>query len=351
MATAFNRTLAGLAFALAASVALVFPPAHAQTLHKLATSTDEGREQRLIEGAKKEGSLLFYTTTPVEFASLLIEPFEKKYGIKVNVWRSRSELVLQRVLNEARGGNPAADVIVSLSPSIEALHRENLLQEISSRYHKELIPSAVAAHHEWASIQQLVFVQAYNTEKVSKDELPKTYQDLLAPKWKGKLGIEGSDHEWVSSVIKDMGEANGVRFFNELVGSNKLSVRNGHPLLTSLVASGEVPLALTVYQYSIDQAKKKGSPIDWFVIEPAITITNAIAVTKKAPHPHAALLFYEYMLSADAHRILAKIGYFATNSKVAPPIENVKLKILEPTMLLEEHEKSYSRFESILRTK
>jgi iron(III) transport system substrate-binding protein len=194
-----------------------------------------------------------------------------------------------------------------------------------------------------------VFVQAYNTSKVSKDELPKTYQDLLAPKWKGKLAIEGSDHEWMMSVIKDMGEANGTRFFGELAG-NGLSVRNGHPLLTNLVASGEVPLALTVYQYSVAQARKKGSPIDWFVIEPAVTIADAMGIAKKAPHPHGALLFYDYMISPEAQDILAKIGYFPTSLKVEPPVKNIKLKVLDPGKLLDDQDKSVARFESILRT-
>ncbi len=331
------------------ALALCLPGLHAQTLQQLATSTDEGRQQRLIDGAKKEGSLLFYTTTPTEYANLLIEPFEKKYGIKVNIWRARSELILQRVMNEAQAGKGIADVVASIAPPMEALQRENLLQEVVSPHHKELIPTAVAPHRQWASTLQYVFAQAYNTTKVSKEELPKTYQDLLAPKWKGRLAIEGSDHEWVTSVMKDMGEPAGMRFFNELVAGNGLSVRSGHPLLTNLVASGEVPLALTVYQYSAEQAKKKGSPIDWFIIEPAITIADAMAVMKKAPHPHAALLFYDYMLSPEAQRILARIGYYPTNTKVEPPIKNIKLKVLDAATLLDEQEKSFSRFEGILR--
>ena len=323
--------------------------AQAQSMQKLATRTDEARQQSLIDGAKKEGSLLFYTTTPTEYVSMLIEPFEKKYGIKVNVWRARSELILQRVINEAQAGKSVVDVIASISPPMEALRRENLLQEVASVHHKELTPSAVPAHHQWVSTLQYVFVQAYNTNKVSKDELPKTYQDLLAPKWKGKLGIEGSDHEWVTSVSRDMGEANGSRFFNDLTSGNGLSVRNGHPLLTNLVASGEVPLALTVYHYSAEQAKKKGAPIDWFALEPAVTIADAMAVPKNAPHPHAALLFYDYMISLEAQRIIAKIGYVATHTALESPLKNIKLKILDASVLLDEQEKSTTRFESILR--
>lgn len=351
MAPDLKRLSTILVFAWAMAQVLIVPKVQSQTLQNLATYQGEDRQQRLIEGAKKEGSLLFYTTTPLEYATQLIEPFEKKYGIKVNVWRARSELILQRVLNEARGGKPVVDVVGSISPPMEALRREKLLQEVYSPHHKELIPSAVPSHREWVSTLQYVFVQAYNTNKVSKTELPRTYQDLLNPRWKGRLAIEANNHEWMSSVIKDMGEANGIKFFKDLVANNELSVRSGHPLLTNLTASGEVPLALTVYQYSVEQAKKKGSPIDWFVIDPAITIADGMAIPKKAPNPHAALLFYDYMISPEAQEILVKIGYRATNSRVEPPFKNVRLKILDTGTLLDEQESSTARLESILHTK
>src|SRR5450830_813633 len=253
-----------------------------QTLATLAMATDEGRQQRLIDGAKKEGSLVYYTSTPAEYVTLLIDPFEKKYGIKVNVWRARSELILQRVLNESRAGKPVSDVVACIAPPIEALRRENVLQEVISPYRKDLLPTAAPTHRQWVSTVQYVLVQAYNTDKIHKDELPKTYQDLLAPKWKGKLGIEGSDHEWMNSVISDMGDAEGVKFFNALTAGNGLSIRSGHPLLTNLVVSGEVPLALTVYQYSAAQLKAKSAPIDWFSIGPAVTIADAMGIPKKS---------------------------------------------------------------------
>ena len=341
-----KRVTAALAFAL--SPALFVHAVHSQTLQKLAAYQGEDRQQRLIEGAKREGSLLFYTTFPTEYANQLIEPFKSKYGVKVDVWRARSEIVLRKVIAEARAGSPNVDVITVFSPAAEALRRENLLQEIHSAYHKDLVPSAVPAHREWVSTLQHVFVQAYNTGKVRKEDLPKTYQDLLAPKWKGKLAIEGDDHEWMSSVIADMGQAEGVKFFRDLVASNGVSVRSGHPLLTNLVASGEVALALTVYQYSVEQAKKKGSPIDWFVIEPAVSITNGIAVAKRAPHPHAALLFYDYIISPEGQRILARIGYVPTHARIESPVKGVKIKFLDAATLVDEQEKSTRLFEQII---
>src|SRR5437899_8687347 len=226
-----KRVFIALVFAVSAHAA------NSQTLQNLSAYQGEDRQQRLVEGARKEGSLLFYATFPVEYADQLIEPFRIKYGIKVEYWRARSEVVLRKVIAEARAGGPSADVIAIISPQQEALRRENLLQEIRSPYHKDLVPAAVPEHREWVATLHHVFVQAYNTDKVRKEDLPKTYRDLLAPKWKGKLAIEGDDHEWMSSVIADMGEVEGVKFFRDLVASNGLSVRSGHPLLTNLVAS------------------------------------------------------------------------------------------------------------------
>lgn len=307
-----------------------------------------GASERVRVAAKKEGTLLLYTTTPVEYMRTLTGDFEKRYGVKVEMWRSRSETILQRILSEARSGRHSFDVVQSISPSVEALHRERLLQEIKSPVHSELIPAAIPAHRAWAATLVYVFVQAYNTRQVKKEDLPKTYQDLLDPKWKGRLGIESSDHEWFSSIVKGMGEAKGLKFFRDLMASNGLSVRTGHPLLTKLVASGEVPLGLTVYSYMPQRLKQKGEPIDWFAIEPAIAIPDGIAVAKKAPHPNAALLFYEYMLSEDAQQQLAKIGYVPTHKKVESPIKGVQLKMLEAGTLLNEADRSQQLFEQIV---
>jgi iron(III) transport system substrate-binding protein len=339
-----KRVLAAAVFALSSAV----HAAHSQTLQELAAYRGEDRQQRLVQGARKEGSLVFYTTFPNEYANQLIEPFRNKYGIKVELWRARSEIVLRKVIAEARAGGPSVDVITVFSPAAEALRRENLLQEIHSPHHKDLIHSAVPAHREWVATLQHVFVQAYNTGKVRKEDLPRTYRDLLSPRWKGKLAIEGDDHEWMSSVIADMGEAKGVQFFHDLVAGNGLSVRSGHPLLTNLVASGEIPLALTVYQYSVEQAKKKGSPIDWFVIEPAVSVTNGIGVARRAPHPHAALLFYDYIIGAEAQSILARIGYVPTHARIESPVKGVKLKLLDAATLVDEQEKSFGLFERII---
>ena len=345
-----RRKGVGFTTRLFAIVVLCLGPCALCLAQSLATYEGPDREQKLVEAAKGEGGkILWYTTTPVEFAQQLVEPFEKRYGIKVEIWRARSELISQRVLTEARSGRPSVDVVHSISPPMELLHRERHLLEIRSPSHRDLIAGAVPAHREWASTLQYVFVQAYNTERVKREELPRTYRDLLDPRWKGRLGIESSDHEWATEVMRELGERDGERFFRALVRTQGLSARTGHPLLTNLTASGEVPLALTVYQYSVEQAKKKGSPIEWFAIEPAIAIADGIAVARRAPHPNSALLFYDYMLGPEAERIVAKIGYVPTSTKVPSPLRALRLKVLDAAILLDEHDRSSERFDAILR--
>ncbi len=336
---------------LCAAFSLLVTGSHAQTLAELAVYDGSDRTARLIAGAKKEGSLQFYTTIPPEYLRPIIDEFEKKYGVKVDVWRARSEAVLQRVMAEAKGGRWTVDVVESISPPMEALYREKLTQQVRSPQHKNLIDGVLPAHREWAPTLIFIFVQAYNTTKVKKEDLPKSYEDLLDPKWKGKLSIEASDHEWFYSVARDMdakrGEGSGTRFFQDLV-ANGLSTRVGHPLLTTLVASGEVPLALTVYQYSPEQLKKKGAPIDWFAIEPAVAISDGMAVMKKAPHPHAALLFYDYLLGEEGNRQIAKLGYAPTNRQLESPLSRLRVKLLNASTLLDESTKSNALFDDII---
>ena len=146
------------------------------------------------------------------------------------------------------------------------------------------------------------------------------------------------------------GEKQGLEFFRELVAKNGISPRQGHTLLNNMVVSGEVPLALTVYNYMPEQAKKKGAPIDWFAIEPAVARANAIGVARHAQHPNAALAFYEYLLGPDGQKAMVSIDYVPTNTKVASPLKGVKIVTTDPVRSLDESAKWSKLFEdTVLR--
>jgi iron(III) transport system substrate-binding protein len=305
------------------------------------------RQQRLVEGAKKEGELMVYTSIPVDDMLVLTTAFEKKYGVKVKVWRAGSENVLQRALTEASAGRFEVDLIETNGPEMESLHREKMLQAVASPYLTDLIAPALQSHREWVGTRLNIFTMAYNTNLVKKEDLPKTYQDLLNPKWKGKLGVEAEDLDWFAGVIGELGEAKGLKLFRDIVATNGLSVRKGHTLLTNLVVSGEVPLSLTVYNYKAEQLKNKGAPIEWFVIPPAIARPNGSGVLRRAPHPYAAVLFYDFMLS-DAQSILLKRDYVPTSKKVETSLNKMQIKFVDPKIILDEKEKWRVLYEEII---
>jgi iron(III) transport system substrate-binding protein len=308
--------------------------------------------QAVIDAAKKEGTLTFYTTIAEKDLPVIVKPFEQKYGIKVNIWRAGTDKVLQRTVQEARAGRNDVDVVHYGSPEMEALAREKILKPVDDPVHKDLMQGALPDHRMWAATILSVWVQAYNTNVVKKADLPKKWEDLLDPKWKGKLGIEAKDDDWFASVVQLLGgEEKGLAFFRKLSDTNGISVRKGHTLLNNMVVSGEVPLALTVYNYMPAQAKEKGAPIDWFVIEPAIARSNAVGIAAKAKHPNAALLFYEYLLGPDGQKAMTSIDYVPTNTKVESPLKGVKIISTDPARSLDESDKWSKLFEEIFTRK
>ena len=305
----------------------------------IATYTGADRMQRLIEGAKKEGEITIYTSAPSDDMMALTAAFEKKYGIKAKVWRASSEKVLGRGITEARGNRFDADVYETNGPELEALHREKLLQLVKSPSLGDLVPQAILPHGEWVSTRINIFTAAYNTNLIKKEDLPKTYQDLLNPKWKGKLGIEAEDADWFAGVVADIGEEAGLKLFRDIVAANGLSVRKGHTLLTNLVASGEVPIALTIYNYKAEQLKNKGAPIDWFVIgKNAIARPNGIGVARKSPHPHAAVLFFEFCIT-DAQQIFQQRDFVPTSKKIDTALTKIPLKFVDVKTSLDDDAK------------
>ena len=293
---------------------------HAQTAADVAEYSGPDRTQKLIDGATKEGAVTLYSSAIVADSHAIIEAFERKYGVKVQLWRGSSEDILRRAVTEHRGGRDDVDVAETAGTEVEGLRREQLLQQMASPVFADLIPQAVVAQRPWVTSRLSIFTAAFNTTLIKPTDALKSYADLTDPKWKGKLGIEADDANWLMTVAGIMGEDKTVALFRSIVATNGISVRKGHTLLSNLVVAGEVPLALTVYGYRVNELKAKGAPIDGVVIPPAVALPTGIAVFARAPHPYAAALFMDFFLS-DGQSILAERGNVPTNRTVqAPPL-------------------------------
>jgi iron(III) transport system substrate-binding protein len=319
-------------------------PAFAQ-MDSLMQSDKTDRNDKLVAAANKDANLTVYTAFRPQDLPLIVGPFEKKYNIKVKAWRSGSNNVTQRVLTEAAGKRHEVDLIMMPASEMVALQREKILQPVLSPHFKDLLPSAVPAHHQWSTVFMNVVVHSYNTNVIKKEDLPKTFADLLAPKWKGNLGIEAKAEEWYAKVVTTLGEEKATKLFKDIVARNGMSSRLGVSLLHNLVIAGEVPLALTVYIDLPEKDKRAGKPVDWFAMEPVVAQGFNMGIAQRAPHPHAAMLFYDYMLSPETQKLLASLHYFPASSKVATPYPDLKLNVVDPEYTIDNFAKWNKAFE------
>ena len=265
------------------------------------------RQQRLVAKAREEGTLTFYTSMATTESGPLAQAFEKKYGIKVQLWRALSENVLQRALTEARAGRRSLDVIETNATEIEHLAREHVVAPFDSPHVADLPGWAVPAHRRWLADRANLWVAGFNTAKLKAEELPPTLEGFAEPRWKGRLSLEATDSDWMYGVVELMGEARGLELFRRLAAL-KPEMRKGHVLVAQLVAAGELQLCLTIYSGNAESIKSKGGPIDWRPVEPLVGRPQAVAVAKAAPHPHAALLFADFILSPEGQKLLADLG-------------------------------------------
>ena len=296
------------------------------------------RDAKILAQGKKEGQVMMYTSLNTKDSVPLTEAFEKKTGIRVDLWRSSSEKVLQRAVTEARAGRHACDIIETNGPEMEACYRERLLEEFYSPHFRDLPPAAFPKHRHWIADRFNFFTIGYNTNLVKPEEVPNRYEDLVLPRWAGRVGIEGGDVDWFGAMVKSMGEEKGLEFFRKLA-ANKPQIRTGHTLMAELVASGEIPLAATIYNHNIERLVVKGAPVQWKAIPPTFGRPNAIGVAARAPHPNAALVFADFMLSKEGQTLLKQRNRIPASLSVETNLNKFPFQMIDPVITLDEDQK------------
>ena len=296
------------------------------------------RDARIAAEGKKQGQVVVYTSLNLKDSVPLSEAFEKRTGIKVSLWRASSEKVLQRAITEARAGRFAPDILETNGPEVEALYREKLLEAFYSPHFKDLPAAAFPKHRHYVADRFNFFTIGYNTNLVKPEEVPNAYTDLVNPRWAGRVGLEGSDVDWFGAVVKSMGEQKGLEFFRKLADM-KPQIRTGHTLMAELVASGEIPLAATLYNHNVERLTVKGAPIKWKAIAPTFGRPNAIGVARHAPHPHAAMVFVDFMLSREGQTILKERNRVPASLSVDTHLNKFPFQMIDPVITLDENDK------------
>jgi iron(III) transport system substrate-binding protein len=317
---------------------------------ELALYKGKDRENVLLEGAKKEGQLTFYTSN-TWVAGPVSQEFEKKYPfIKANVWRSDSKSLLKRLTEEHTAGRYLADVVETSPEYVTLLVRNNLLQEHFSpelaAYDDDAKVKGKSGVLAWTN-REIYISLGYNTKLISAADAPKTLRDYLDPKWKGKMSIAGTTTgtQWIGAVIDAMG-----REFLEKLGAQEISVQNmSGAALSGLVASGEVPLSPTIFNSNIFTHKQKNAPVEWRAIDPVIAGVGSSGMIVNAPHPHAALLFLDYLHSTLGQQVAMKGGLSSARTDIGSLEQKFKKIYMESKYGPEELEKKFNEWEALMR--
>ncbi len=309
---------ATIAFLALCSLSLA-ASASAQTMADVAGLAGPERMTTIIAGAKREGALSLYSSAAPDDIAGILSGFEAAYGVKIKIWRGSASDIRDRAIAEKNAGHFDVDVIETAGPDMEAIQREGLFEAMRSPTLADIIPEAARPHGEWVLSRVSVYSAAYNSTLIRPADAPKAWDDLVDPKWKGKLGVDSDSAGWFMTLAQARGEASTIDLFRRIVGANGVSVRKGHTLLANLVVSGEVPLAMNVYAYKADALARAGAPLAPLRLAPLIALPTGVGVARQAQHPYAAALFFEYLLTEGQKILLAQDNMPANVKLQAPP--------------------------------
>ena len=261
-------------------------------------------QDQLIAGAKREGKLVVYASATAPQLQMYFTTFNKRYPfIKTEFFRTGKQKLVSKILFEEQAKQHIADLIHTSVIETNILKKRGVL----SRYVPLESASYPAQYKDpegfWTSAYASGTLLGFNSQQVKRAEAPKVYEDLLNPRWKGGLAIDTNKIEWFAMLLKIKG-----RSFMEKLAAQSPSLRDGNTLVLQLLAAGEYRVATGVYEYSIEDLKNRGAPVDWIGLEPVITYTVAVSLPSQPPRPFAAKLFIEWLLSKEGQEVINQYG-------------------------------------------
>lgn len=316
-------------FVLVGVIASLFP-ARAQDI-------DPG----LIERAKKEGQLVYYTDLIVNQIVVPLEKaFEAKYGIKVRYTRADSDANALKLITEHKAGRIQGDVF-SMATGFQSMVRAGIVRKVDLKNAPALQPQFRDPGGYWVSSNYYVMTPAVNTDMVPEAERPKTFDDLLHPRWKGKMAWKQNDMSgapgFIGNVLITMGEEKGMEYLRKLAAQNIVNMQASARAVLDRSIGGEFPLVLQIFNHHAQISKLKGAPAQWIKMEPATVVTELLGLTVNSPNPNAGQLFVEFMISKEGQDLFQKAGYFPTRAdmksiypELEPSTGNFKANVVSP---------------------
>jgi iron(III) transport system substrate-binding protein len=288
----------------------------------------------VLESARKEGQLVFYSGIPIPDAQAILSAMEKKYPfIKATFYRSTGPALVSRIQTEQRAGTHIWDVMNSTGFEPYVLLEQGYFAKYESSERKAFPEGHKDNEGLWATMYTTPMIVSYNTKLVAQGELPKDYMDLLSPKWKGKLGLDSSDFEWYANLRKIWGAEKAQKF---LEGLRKQEIRlvQGRALLTELLSGGDIAILVNNFLQNSIEAKRKGGPVEFLALDPVVSAAALVGINKLSPHPNAAKLFIDFVLSREGQELIVKTDRSSVRKDVAGnPLDLIKNVRIVPSDL------------------
>lgn len=282
-----------------------------KTLDELTAYTGQDRQQILVEGARSEGKVVWYTSLAGVYRDL-VDAFKKKYPeVSVEAYRGGSTDLAPRLINEAQSGRNVADALEGTPGLLMALRERDILKAYLSpelaRYPETAKTKADGTRVYWVTDREAYLGFGYNTRMVAPAEVPRNFQDLLKPELKGKLALttESSSSRVIGTILKYKGE----EFIKRLHAQEVRLFKASSAGFLDLIAAGEVAGSPVVFRNQVAVMKEKRAPVDWSPLEVAPANAGGSAIIANAPHPHAALLFTDFIIGAEGQKIIEQFRY------------------------------------------
>ena len=281
---------------------------------------------KTLELAKKEGRVSFYTTMGADECRMLVDAFQAKHpSIRVEMTRLGSEKLLQRIITESRAGSRLFDAVSNSGMEIYLLAKMGLLARYSTPEFSSFMADSKDSAGQWVDMYSNLRMIGYNTRLVPKEKVPKRYEDLLEPGWKGQIGFPEGQYSWFATMLKIMGEERGKKFFQGLA-RQELNYRGAQVLIAQMISAGEFNAGFT-YDTQILRFKNRGAPID---VAPMPFVTKNIhplALAAHAPHPNAGKVFIDYVLSKEGQLFIKNLGRVISRSDI-PQEDFARTKVI-----------------------
>jgi ABC-type Fe3+ transport system substrate-binding protein len=292
-------------------------------------------DQKIIDAAKKEGELAWWSTIAQDQSQKLVDEFMKRYPfIKASYWRSGSVGLHNKIMLEARAGQSNWDVVSQTTPEfIFELKQKKLIAAYDSPERRYFSSDLKDKDGYWTGTYALPTGLGFNTQQVKREDVPKTYKDLLNPKWKGgKISVDDENYEILVGLSEAWGKKAAQEYLKALA-AQKPAIGRGATQRTQMLAAGEFPLAIS-YTHTVEWSKSQGTSVDWVNLEPVVIKFDGIMLGAKAPHPNAGKLFIDFVLSQQGQELLQSFRRVTLRKDVDPDpprlIKGFKRLVLHP---------------------